>query len=109
MKKSEYSIAYILRYAADNFLAENQQDYLTSDNKSKYSCVAVDLAMSKLGLHSEELSIQISKGLENMGLDTGAIRKFGDASNNYELTEETQAARYNWLYFAALIAEEQGV
>jgi hypothetical protein len=106
----EYTIAEILHYAADKCLASKKEQYWTfGGNKEKYSCCAVDEAYIKLiGFvdYPTNQSRAIRKGLENMGCPIESIDAFDD---NGVFLEENQQARYAWLKFAAMMAEEQGV
>lgn len=105
------TIAEVLHLAADKYLAANTQQY--HKNKDRFSCTAVFEASR--ALRAENLD-DIYDGLEAMGCPTSSryafqklgyedIREFG----NMRVFPETQGARFMWLKFAALIAEEQGV
>lgn len=106
----KYTIAEILHYAADKCLAAKKEQYWTfGGNKEKYSCCAVDEAFIRLiGYYDypSDESDAIRKGLENMGCPISSIDAFDDEGQFFE---ENQQARYAWLKFAAMIAEEQGV
>lgn len=54
----------------------------------------------------DDLINRCFEGLEAMGCPTGSLNAFND---NGEFIVENQQARYAWLKFAAIIAEEQGV
>jgi hypothetical protein len=109
------TIAEILHLAADKFLAKDYEEFDASNKKEKYSCFAISRATESLNLSDQDsLEEDIIVGLKEMGLIGG----FSDFSEFYEgitfgnqrtITPETQGARYAWLKFAALIAEEQGV
>lgn len=111
----EYSIAEILHYAADKKLASKERQRFTcGGNTEKYSCCAVSEAVYELWENDkivsqgkrDELINRCTRGLQAMGCPTGSM----DAFNDYgEFVEENQQARYAWLKFAAIMAEEQGV
>ena len=106
------TIADVLHHAADNVLwtggeSENTYFKIRGNGIRRFSCDAIRRAVEQLDFQPD--SGTINKGLERMGLDTsscGAFRKFYYGK---EFSFEEQAARYTWLKFAALIAEEQGV
>lgn len=113
MKK--YTIAEILHYAADHKLASKEEQYWNrGGSKEKFSCHAVSEAVWELWnkdkIVSEgdrnELIYRCSEGLKAMGCPTNSVDAFND---NGEFVKENQQARYAWLKFAAMIAEEQGV
>ena len=111
----QYTISEILHIAADKHLAvkESEQEY-RSGNKEKFSCCAVSETVwnlwneNKIVSRSEhdELIARCSEGLKAMGCPTDSLDAFNDHG---EFKEENQQARYAWLKFAAIIAEEQGV
>ena len=110
------TIAEILHYAADKELASKQEQYWTAGgDKEKFSCCAAEEAVMSLWhddmIASEEerddLINRILKGLEAMGCPTGSTNAFGVDEGVF--IAENQQARYAWLKFAAIIAEEQGV
>jgi hypothetical protein len=111
MKK--YTIAQILNYAADKYLAVKESDYwIKGGNKEKYSCCAVEEAVSRLYTSFEmdyhqkqELVGRIKTGLSNMGCPTES-NAFDDDG---KFIPEVQQTRYAWLKFAAIMAKEQGV
>lgn len=100
---SKATIADVLHLAADKYLASRSY----AGQKSRFSCTAVEFAADRLGVETTA----IFKGLGNMGLDTTSCNAFINMGyeDNFAIVFETQAARYTWLKFAALIAEEQGV
>ncbi len=104
----EYTIAEILHYAADNCLASEESQYwLYGGNKEKFSCSAVEEAYMRLiGEYNSYEIDKIRKGLENMGCPVKSVDAFND---NITFVVENQQARYAWLKFAAMMAEEQGV
>lgn len=111
----EYTIAEILHYAADKKLASKEsQCWNRGGNKEKYSCCAVSEAVWELWNNDkivsegerDELINRCTKGLENMGCPTSSMCAFDDHG---KFIAENQQARYAWLKFAAIMAEEQGV
>ena len=113
MKK--YTIAEILHYAADKKLAsKEEQCWNRGGSKEKFSCCAVSEAVWELynkdQIMSEgecdELINRCFDGLAAMGCPTNSIDAFNDS---YDFIAKNQQARYAWLKFAAIIAEEQGV
>lgn len=107
-----YTIAEILHYAADNCLASTEHQYwVNGGNKEKYSCCAVSDAVDKMhGFDTWDKRQAISKririGLSEMGCPVKSLLAFDDHSI---FVEEKQQARYAWLKFAAIMAEEQKV
>jgi len=108
------TISEILHRAADEFLAATQKEY-DKLRKEKFSCLAIthildDMICKKVITYEEkvELHSRIREGLQNMGLDIYSVYGFG---NNVpgRIYKKQQEARYNWLKFAAVVAEEQGV
>jgi hypothetical protein len=105
----EYTIADILHYAADNCLASITEEYwINGGNKDKFSCCAVTEACIKLEGYENYLKKVrlIKEGLENMGCPVESMHAFKD---HRKFVEKNQQARYAWLKFAAMMAEEQGV
>ena len=113
MKK--YTIAEILHLAADTKLASKESEQWNYDgDKEKFSCCAMSEAVWKLWNQDkiasegerDELINRCSDGLKAMGCPVNST----DAFNDYGVfNAENQQARYAWLKFAAIIAEEQGV
>jgi hypothetical protein len=105
-----YTIAEILHVAADKFLASKESEYwLNGGTKEKYSCNAVECSVSKVCkdyISYIPLLDRIYEGLEAMGCPVDSCDAF---QNDQNINEENQQARYAWLKFAAMIAEEQGV
>lgn len=101
------TIAQIIHDAADYELAAGPED---DNDKMKYSCNAI---RSELEREPDVTEDRIFEGLEAMGCDTKATNLFKKLGYNdgsfWETDPETQGARYIWLKFAALMAEEQGV
>lgn len=109
----KYTIAEILHIAADKYLAVKREEYcLYGGNKEKYSCCAVEEAVYRLYFtcdieeiyQKENLVKRIKQGLKNMGCPVESVDAFKD---NCDFVEENQQARYAWLKFAAMMAEEQ--
>jgi hypothetical protein len=96
------TIAEVLHRAADKFLWNG-----SGRNPIRIptcSCFAVAAA---LGRDPEDYKPfgPVYTGLRRMGVDPFEIGLFDE----FEYGPERQAARYAWLKFAAMIAEEQGV
>lgn len=101
-------ISEILHKAADEHLAHDRCSWAFYD-KSKFSCFAVERTLEDID-NSRSTRRRIAKGLENMGcpVDSSYAPSLW-GMDPYEVTKQTQGARYMWLKFAALMAEEQGV
>lgn len=113
MKK--YTIAEILHLAADKFLASKESELWNHGGyKEKFSCCAVTEAVydlySNYKIESEydrdDLIKHIHYGLAEMGCPVSSLDAFNDRG---DFIAGNQQARYAWLKFAAMIAEEQGV
>ena len=111
----EYTIAEILHIAADKHLAVKESEYWArGGKKEKFSCCAVEEAVFRLYgyfdleiYEREDIIVKrIHKGLSNMGCPINSTSAFDDEST---FIAENQQARYAWLKFAAIMAEEQGV
>jgi hypothetical protein len=105
----KYTVADILHYAADNCLASTPDEYwVNGGSKEKFSCCAAIEACLRLSGSENylEKSRLIKQGLENMGCPVQSVHAFKD---NLKFVEKNQQARYAWLKFAAMMAEEQGV
>lgn len=111
----EYTIAEILHIAADKHLAvKEEQLWSRGGTKEKFSCFAVSEAVWNLwnedNIVSEgerdELINRCSEGLKAMGCPVNSANAFGECGS---FSAKNQQARYAWLKFAAMIAEEQGV
>jgi hypothetical protein len=111
----KYTIAEILHLAADKKLASKEsQCWHRGGSKEKFSCCAVSEVIfdlyncGKIATidEREELINRTNEGLRAMGCPTDSIDAFDDRG---EFIAENQQARYAWLKFAAIIAEEQGV
>lgn len=106
------TIAEVLHLAADKYLYSSQLE-CNGRGASFYSCCAIQSALmgcewqGTLSISArKKLERRIFKGLKNMGLNPRAITQFNEFGT---FSEESQGARYAWLKFAAMIAEEQGV
>lgn len=115
---TEVKISEVLHLAADKYLAEDVGYDL--DLQDEHSCLAIISAIRELvpaELKIGSLYIRICLGLEEMGLNTRRGSQFDefcveDSEVVYDylsINKASQGARYNWLKFAAMIAEEQGV
>ena len=115
LQSKSVTIAEILHIAADKKLAsKEEQCWNRGGTKEKFSCCAVSEAVWELWNNDkivsecerDDLINRTSKGLEAMGCPVNSMEAFND---NGEFKAENQQARYAWLKFAAIIAEEQGV
>ena len=111
---NKVKISEVLHLAADKYLASNYVEYIGTD-KSRFSCCAVETTLDKLIDEKCVINIKqyrnlwdtIHEGFENLGLDTGSLYAFEEFEKG-KVTEESQGARYAWLKFCAMLAEEQG-
>ncbi len=104
MKK--VTIADVLHCAADKHLAGAGRCYTCG--KLTYSCSAIDLAVLKLVRDQDarhKMQCNIRAGLRQLGLNTSSTTAF----NTIPFGPRRQGARYAWLKFVAMLAEEQGV
>jgi hypothetical protein len=98
--KKQPKISEILHLAADKYLWDGvSDDYSTEE----YTCHAVKEAITDLWAWGVELAV--FEGLMRMGVNPHSCYEFAE----YAPGPNRQKARYNWLKFAAMIAEEQGV
>lgn len=111
---NKVKISEVLHLAADKYLASDYVEYIDTD-KSRFSCCAVEGVLDDLLVEEGIINIKqytnlwdtIHEGFENLGLDTGSLHAFEEFEKG-EVTEESQGARYAWLKFCAMLAEEQG-
>ena len=97
-------LSTMLHRAADQYLP------LTDFREQGYSCRAVWRALDEAKLAEEitrkeyrRLNGMFQEGCEELGLDAGSFHAFKDVPRHAR-----QGARYQWLKFLALLAEEQG-
>ena len=98
------TIAEILHITADKYLNE---DGSYDVFKNLFSCCAISDAIyadNRDNMYND-ISNRIADGLEELGLDTLSLEQFDE----FPPGPIRQGARYNWLKFVALLAEEQGV
>jgi hypothetical protein len=103
-------ISEVLHKAADEHLCHDYDSYYAfsgynSIDKMKFSCSAISDVVGD----NDELYERVRVGLENMGCPTNSFCAFTAMGYKDRYDIETQGARYLWLKFAALVAEEQGV
>lgn len=91
-------ISDALHLAADKYLARDWSSVSSIRRLRWWSCWAVEEACNVLGVNC----IDVKRGLENMGLNT-------QSNTAFLSVKDPQGARYMWLKFAALMAEEQGL
>jgi hypothetical protein len=117
--QTEIKISDILHLAADKYLAKDyEEEQKSSWIKSHFSCDAICSAATELlgekWVRHQGTHARMIKGLEEMGCKTNSCMQFSDLEQpseggyTYYCTPESQAARYFWLKWAALMAEEQG-
>lgn len=117
---SKIKISDVLHLAADKYLAKDLLEYYNVDYKTRYSCSAVTSAIESLVKFGEMTSSEyfancdkvdsvVKQGFKKMGLEPNSLIAFDEFYDDYKITPESQGARYAWLKFAAMIAEEQGV
>lgn len=120
MKPKQIKISEVLHLAADHHLAS--KDKLGDWGPFQYSCVAIKQALheslgfekGKKHTHSQGIEfnhhfLNIEKGLRNLGLEyPREIYAFKEFEDGFEPTKKSQSARYIWLKWCALMAEEQG-
>ena len=96
-------LSTMLHRGADKYLSAN-------DPYNGFSCRAFWKATDD-AYYEGEISItewnilceQFQQGMEALGLNWGSFHAFDDVYLDYR-----QAARYQWMKFCALLAEEQG-
>lgn len=103
-------ISEVLHLAADEYLSVDNYNIWggCAACRTIYSCDAWDDALHHLldnsAIHNQLYDV-IATGQKELGLDTDLMSEFNDIPAG----EERQGARYAWLKFCALLAEEQGV
>lgn len=110
-------ISEVLHLAADKYLAISNEEYIAHIGKRKYSCDSIRYALLELVdrvYDRIDLHDRIEAGLTSLGLITYSTQQFSEFDNfvyfnDYEGAEKSQGARYTWLKFCAMLAEEQGV
>lgn len=99
-------ISDVLHEAADRYLAcsleEHQAKYI---NKTLYSCTAILLGKTEETNYFPSAEFNF---IESLGCPTWDD-PFSDLFENDDSLELTQGARYLWLKFAALVAEDEGL
>lgn len=103
----------VFHLAADKYLAVDYQNWQEDGNVCQYSCAAIGRALEDiLGCRGERfdflMDFVIHPGLVTLGLDPFSGALYGDLEDDYtNPTFRSQAARYSWLKFCAVLAEEQ--
>jgi hypothetical protein len=100
-------LAKLLRKAAKKHLSSGVKDpWNESLTKKHFSCDAVLAACPKrhrgVGRYYD---VNVVAFLESLGCHCNRVTEF----DQFEAGPERQGARYAWLMFAALIAEEEGI
>lgn len=120
MKPKQIKISEVLHLAADCYLGSGNN--CKRRGPYQYSCTAIKGALHELlgfqiGVVHTSIQIRvfqyhwlrILKGLRNLGLEyPNEIYAFKDLEDGFEPTKKSQSARYIWLKWCALMAEEQG-
>lgn len=107
------TIAEILHIAADKYLWDGSGKFIDSPlDKEEFSCCAIYTvvlnnwsSLQFAGCNPLAADAMIDNGMRAMGLKPMSTKEFNDVPPG----PKRQAARYAWLKFAAMIAEEQGV
>ena len=94
----KYKISSILNAAADYHLSSGTDG---NPKTTLFSCHAVEYACRELLLFSNNRRVKTIEFLESLVGPEGL--------NFYYYKEERQGARYLWLKFAALVAEDEGL
>jgi hypothetical protein len=92
-------ISEILRLAANEYLAASRDNYFCT-NKKRFSCDAVEQAVRQ----APDVSLfVVYEFLQKLGVGIRSIREFREFES---VPENAQGARFLWLHFAALVAED---
>jgi len=110
--KPSVKISEVLHYAADVILAANELEQRYYAIKVGYTCTAIRRALNHFGYffdREDQMFHIINAGLINMGLkNPRSVYCFDEFETSESChTKEAQGARYLWLKWAALMAEEQ--
>lgn len=101
-------ISEILWKAANEKLWNGVDDRQEDERAWRFSCDAVAHALGKRDApYPEAYDSEVFEFLRELGCPTGALDAFGDTDADEK--GEYQQVRYQWLMFAALIAEEEGI
>lgn len=101
-------ISKILHKAADKYLWDGFGSPPNEEAQNEiYSCLAIHKVLIEKQYANNFVSCEkiVSDFLKKMGLRTYSNIEFAEFKN----TEEAQGARYLWLKFAALVAEDEGL
>jgi len=100
MKLSE-----LLWIAANKYLAENKWEYSKHPHKCSHSCNAV-WGASKCDVEYRKATAF----LRSLGCPVASLTAFYRFETEAgDITPESQGARYAWLMFASMVAEERGL
>jgi hypothetical protein len=117
---SKIKISDVLHLAADKYLAKDLSEFYNVNYKTRHSCSAVQCAIESLVkqgkmtgseyfANCDKVDSAVRQGFKKMGLEPNSLIAFDEFYDDYKISPESQGARYAWLKFAAMIAEEQGV
>jgi hypothetical protein len=124
---TEPKISTILHRAADKYLTATMDNWSPHGKTEEFSCNSIRYACHRhyklkdpwwFSFENEDdncvkqLWRRIEIGLVNMGLSTESARQFDEfcwRNSDGEGASARQGARYSWLKFCAMVAEEQGL
>lgn len=92
-------VSTILRRAADKYLWDGHAQ-LWNDDWQEFSCNAVEDAATSP--HDRNKANDFLRGL---GVNKWSAQEF----SGFKRRSERQGARFLWLHFAALVAEDEGI
>lgn len=116
LKKDDVKISKVLHLAADKYLEDCSYEKTEKYSKRRYSCSSIKEAIKNIyncelrhidaddEMAPAKLWLRIESGLSELGLKTESTNAYSDFHGMFE---EIQGARYLWLKFCALMAEEQ--
>lgn len=101
----------VFHLAADKYLAATNEEYL--NDKCKFSCLAIELSLHDIFKGDWRavlvfMDCFIYPGLKSLGLRPGSTTSFIEMGcRPGRVPNKAQGARYTWLKFCAMLAEEQ--
>lgn len=103
-------ISAVLHCAADTFLSVDGDERAMDGRWNwRYSCDTLQGAIQATypdatAVERSDMRYRIKDGMRTLGLDTDSLNAFSGIPESVK----RQGARYAWLKFCALLAEEQG-